>query len=161
MKITVISDTHMPRRAQVLPQQVVKSIQKTDAIIHAGDYTSVEILNYLESMGHFAGVAGNNDGPEILIRLGRRKIIEINGYKMGIMHGEGFHSTTVNRVKQAFAKDKVDIVIFGHSHVPFKQYENGVLYFNPGSPTDRRRSPKFSFGEITLGKTIKADLIYF
>lgn len=161
MKITVISDTHMPRKAESLPLEVLRSIKRTDALIHAGDYTSYSLISYFESITRFEGVAGNNDGPDIIIYLGKKKIVELNGYRIGIIHGDGFHSTTLNRAKQAFAGEKVDIVIFGHSHQPHKEIENGVLYFNPGSPTDKRRSPKFSFGEITLGKTIKADIIYF
>jgi len=161
MKITVISDTHMPRSAKTLPSNVLKSIKSSDLIIHAGDFTSVELLNELERITRVEGVAGNNDGPEILIRLGKKKILELNGYRIGLIHGEGYHGTTLQRAKQAFSKDPVDMVIFGHTHHPYKKKENGVLYFNPGSPTNKRRSPKHSFGEITLGKTMEVKLIYF
>lgn len=161
IKITIISDTHMPRKGKLLPLNVLESIKQTNALIHAGDFVSNNLLDYLEELTHVEAVAGNNDGPDIIFRLGKRKIIEINGYRIGITHGEGYHGTTVQRAKQAFSQDEVDIVIFGHSHQAYKKVENGVLYFNPGSPTDKRRSPKHSYGEITLGNKIKAEIFYF
>lgn len=161
MKITIISDTHMPRRAKSLPKVVLESIKRTDALIHAGDFTDIALLDYLEGLTYLEGVAGNNDGPDIIMRLGKHKIVNYIGYRIGITHGEGIRSTTLQRAKQTFKNEKLDIVIFGHSHMPYKQVENNILYFNPGSPTDRRRSPKFSFGEIALGKTIKSEIFYF
>lgn len=161
MKITVISDTHIVRKGQEIPIQVLKSIENTDFLIHAGDFTSASLLYYLEALTRVEAVAGNNDGSDILIHLGKKKIIEIDGFKIGITHGEGDYGNILQRVKKTFSDDKVDIVIFGHSHQPYKGIENGVLYFNPGSPTNRRRSPKHSYGEITLGKKIKAEIIYF
>lgn len=161
MKITVISDTHISNLGQELPQQVLNSIANTDMLIHAGDFTTINLLYYLEVLTRVEAVAGNNDNEEIIYHLGKRKIIEVGGYKIGINHGEGTHGDILQRVKGRFADEKVDIVIFGHSHFPYKTVENGILYFNPGSPTYKRRSPMYSYGEITLGKTIKADIIYF
>lgn len=162
MKITVISDTHMPNRARNLPTQVITSIEKSDALIHAGDFISMDLLYYFESLSpYFEGVAGNNDGIEIISHLGKKKIIEINGYSIGLIHGDSIHSNALQRAKQTFSKEKVDIVIFGHSHIPYKELEDGVLYFNPGSPTDKRTCQKYSYGEIELGEKIKADIFYF
>ena len=161
MKITVISDTHMPRRAKWLPNEVMKSIEKADLVIHAGDFTSEELLIDLSSITHLEAVAGNNDGYEIVMRLGKQKVIEVAGFRIGIIHGDGIYGTTLQRVKQAFADEHVDIVIFGHSHVAHQEWDNGVLYFNPGSPTDKRRSPKYSFGEIIVGKKIEPKIHYF
>lgn len=161
MKITVISDTHISRIGQELPQQVLKSIKSTDMLIHAGDFTSINLLYYLEALTHVEAVAGNNDGIDLLIHLSKKKIIEIEGYTIGITHGEGTYGGIFQRVKRTFSGEKVDIVIFGHSHMPFKAMDEGILYFNPGSPTNRRKSPKYSYGEITLGKIIKTDIIYF
>jgi len=160
MKITVISDTHISRKGQELPSPVLKSIENSDLLIHAGDFTSASLLYYLEALTRVEAVAGNNDGAD-LFHLGKKKIIELNGYAIGITHGEGDYSNILQRVKRTFSDDKVDIVIFGHSHQPYSGMENGVLYFNPGSPTNRRRSPKHSYGEITLGNKIGADIIYF
>lgn len=161
MKITVISDTHISRMGQELPPQVLKSIEKTDLLIHAGDFTTINLLYYLEALTRVEAVTGNNDGADILFHLGKKKIIELDRYRIGITHGEGPYGNILQRVKKTFTHDKVDIVIFGHSHMPYKAMEGGVLYFNPGSPTSRRRSPKHSYGEITLGEKIKANLIYF
>ncbi len=163
MKVTVISDTHMPRKAKALPKQVLDSILRTDAVIHAGDFTEIEVLEELEILSkRVEAVTGNNDGFEILMRLGRQKVIEMAGYKIGIIHGDGAsYGSTPNRAKIAFKDEKVDIVIFGHSHQAFKEWDNGVLYLNPGSPTDKRRSPKFSFAELNLKDKIEAKIYYF
>lgn len=162
MKITVISDTHMPYKAKDLPAKVIKSIEKTDALVHAGDFVSIDMLYYFEALSkRFEGVAGNNDGLEIINCLGKKKIVEMNGYRIGIMHGDGFHSNTVQRVKQAFSGENVDVVIFGHSHIAHNEMEDGVLYFNPGSPTDKRFNPEYSYGEIDLKESINAEIFYF
>jgi len=162
LRITVLSDTHMPRKAKQLPDKVLKSIERTDAIIHAGDFMDITVLEYLRaSTNYFQGVAGNNDGYDIYAELGQKKIIELNGYRIGIIHGDGYHGTTLQIVKHAFANEMVDVVIFGHSHKAYQEWDNGVLYFNPGSPTDKRRSPRFSFGEINLGQQITAKIQYF
>ena len=161
MKITVISDTHISKMGRELPRQILESIERTDMLVHAGDFTTINLVYYLEALTHIEAVAGNNDDIDILMHLGREKIIEVEGYRIGITHGEGMHSNVLQRVKRTFADEKLDIVIFGHSHIPFKEVENGVLYFNPGSPTDKRKSPMYSFGEITLGKEINADIFYF
>ncbi|GBF12634.1 MAG: metallophosphoesterase [Tepidibacillus sp.] len=162
MKITVISDTHLPRKSTSLPDFLYEAIEKSDMVIHAGDFTSIDILYDLQALSsRLEAVAGNNDGPEILFRLGKKKIIDIGKYKIGLIHGDGVYGTTLQRAKQAFANEKVDIVIFGHSHQAFKEWENGVLYFNPGSPTDKRRSPKYSYGEIILDDKIQAKIHYF
>jgi len=161
MKITVISDTHIPRRGKWIPDIVFQSIDSSDLIIHAGDFTSYDLLIDLQSIKPLEGVTGNNDGPEILMRLGKKKIVEYGGYHIGIIHGDGAYGTTIQRVKQAFARDNVNIVIFGHSHQAYQEWDQGILYFNPGSPTDKRRSPKFSYGEIVLDKKIKPKIHYF
>ncbi|TCS83610.1 metallophosphoesterase family protein [Tepidibacillus fermentans] len=161
MKITVISDTHIPRRGKWIPDIVFQSIESSDLIIHAGDFTSYELLVDLQSIKPLEGVAGNNDGPEILMQLGKKKIVQYAGYHIGIIHGDGIYGTTIQRVKQAFAKDRVDIVVFGHSHQAYQEWDDGVLYFNPGSPTDKRRSPKYSFGELELGEKIEPKIHYF
>ena len=161
MKITVISDTHISQIGQELPRQVLKSIESTDMLIHAGDFITINLLYYLEALTHLEAVAGNNDNQDIIYHLGKAKIIEVVGYRIGITHGDGPYNNILQRVKNIFTDEELDIVVFGHSHLPYKAIENGVLYFNPGSPTERRRSPKHSYGEITLEKEIKADIIYF
>lgn len=161
MKVTVISDTHMPRKAKSLPSVVLDSITNSDALIHAGDFTTIELLDYLESITRVEAVTGNNDGPEILLRLGTKKIVEFNGYRIGIIHGDGAYGSTSKRAKHAFANEDVDVVIFGHSHQVYHEEEGGILYLNPGSPTDKRRSPHYSYAELILDKGIKAEIYYF
>ncbi len=100
MKITVISDTHLPRRGKWIPDIVFQSIESSDLIIHAGDFTSYELLIDLQSIKPFEGVTGNNDGPEILMRLGKKKIVQYGGYYIGIIHGDGAYGTTIQRVKK-------------------------------------------------------------
>ena len=83
------------------------------------------------------------------------------GYRIGITHGQGRTGKTVDRAMKCFQDDDVDCIIFGHSHIPYNEFKNNILLFNPGSPTDRRRNEFFSFGLLELGDRIKARHIFF
>lgn len=150
MKLGIVSDTHMPPRGQKLPAALVEGLQGVDLILHAGDWTAPAVADMLEAIAPVDGVMGNNDGEEIFRRFGRKKILDIAGFRIGMIHGDGYGKTTEERARNAFLTDPVDAVIFGHSHTPFHQVEEGVLLFNPGSPTDKRRQPRFSYGIMEL-----------
>jgi putative phosphoesterase len=151
----------MPHRGQKLPEALVSGLTGVDLILHAGDWTAPYVVGLLEEIAPVDGVTGNNDGPEIYKRFGRRKLLALHGYRVGIIHGDGFFETAEERAKGAFAEGEADIILFGHSHVPFKQTEGGILLFNPGSPTDKRRQPKFSYGILELGETVRAEHYFY
>lgn len=161
MRIGIISDTHMPTRAKQLPQAVRKGLSGVDMILHAGDWTKLDVVDALEQIAPVDGVAGNNDGEDIVQKFGRKKILTLAGYRIGIVHGDGFKKTTEVRAWEAFSGDKVDIILFGHSHVPFLREHQGVLVFNPGSPTDKRRQPQYSYGILSLGDKAQAQHFYY
>lgn len=161
MRIGVVSDTHIPSRAKRLPPALMEGLQEVDMILHAGDFTSLDVVKELEAIAPLEGVAGNNDGEDILARFGRKKVLELGGFRIGLIHGDGKSKTTERRAWDAFAGQKVDAVIFGHSHAPLLRWHEGVLLFNPGSPTDKRRQPEFSYGILELGKTIAAQHYFY
>lgn len=161
MRIGVVSDTHMPSRAKGLPKELAEGLTGVDLIVHAGDWVAPEVADLLEKIAPVAGVAGNNDGDEIIARYGRKKILELAGFKVGLVHGDGIKWTTEKRAREAFRGEEVDIIIFGHSHTPFKDEVEGVLLFNPGSPTDKRRQALFSYGIIELGDTVEARHFFY
>lgn len=161
MRIGIVSDTHIPMRAKNLPQALVKGLQGVDYILHAGDWVSLYVAEELAKIAPVDGVAGNNDGDEIIARFGKEKILTFMGFRIGIVHGDGYRKTTEERAYETFADAQVDVIIFGHSHAPYAQQRGQVLLFNPGSPTDKRRQKEFSYGILDLGKEIVAQHFYY
>jgi putative phosphoesterase len=150
MKIGVVSDTH----SHDLPKQMMDDFRGVDLIVHVGDFCSGEDLKALKKINKVRAVFGNMDGLEIRQALPERDVFEAEGMKVGLYHGQGSPERVLNFVKKEFKKDKIDVVIFGHSHYPFNEVIDDVLYFNPGSPTDTVRPPYCSYGilEIRDGK---------
>lgn len=161
MRIGVISDTHMPHRSKQLPAKLTEGLRGVDLILHLGDWTDLSVLDMLTKLAPVNGIAGNNDGYEIQTRFGRRKLLELDGFRIGMIHGDGGSTTTERRAFDSFRETRPDIVLFGHSHKPYLQTVDGIVLFNPGSPTDKRAQPKFSYGILELDGTIKASHHYF
>ncbi len=159
MKIGIISDTH----SYVVPQQVIDDFKAVDLIVHAGDFCSAADLRIFTKIKKVHAVFGNMDGLELRQILPERDIFEVEGLKIGLYHGHGPSGKVLDSVKAEFKKDKVDVVIFGHSHQPFNEKINSVLYFNPGSPSDIVRAPYCSYGILEInngkvsGKIIKVE----
>lgn len=162
MRIIVVSDTHMPHRAKTIPAPLRKALESADFILHAGDWCVPDAVRAFEAYAPVDGVAGNNDGREIAQRFGWRKRLDLGGIRVGIVHGHGAGGTTESRALQAFRNEKVDVILFGHSHVPLVRREGDVLLFNPGSPTARRTQPRYSFGvwDIEDGR-LRTKHVYF
>lgn len=161
MRMVVMSDTHMPRKASSLPARLVTELEKTDMIIHAGDWQTMELYHQLKHYAPLIGVTGNVDSPELKTKLNSREIYEAGGHRIGIIHGHGKGQTTEKRAIAAFADERVDWIIFGHSHIPVMKEVNGIEIFNPGSPTDKRRQKQYSFGLMTITDKITAEHIFF
>ncbi|TCP57572.1 hypothetical protein EV586_10213 [Tumebacillus sp. BK434] len=156
MKIAVISDTHMPKMATGVPPALADGLRDVDLILHAGDWQTLAAVELFEQFAPLDGVAGNVDGEEIAARFGRQKVLTIGGYKIGLVHGDGKGKTTERRAAAAFAGEKLDLIIFGHSHVPYHEVlADGTVLFNPGSPTDKRRQAQFSYGLIEIGEGMR------
>ena len=118
MKIIVLSDTHMPKRAASLPKVLLEELESADCIIHAGDWQTVELLEELKQFSQVIGVTGNVDSPELKTVLRSKEIFDTGDFRLGIVHGHGTGKTTEKRSLDAFADDPVDCIIFGHSHIP-------------------------------------------
>lgn len=161
MKIIVIGDTHIPKKAKEIPDIVKEECISADLIIHVGDWQTIEVYKYLTSLGDVEGVYGNVDCPELLNILPSKKIICINQKHIGIIHGHGHSKTTEKRVISAFEDEKIDCILFGHSHIPVHKYINNILLFNPGSATDKRKQKNWSYGIITITNEIVAKHVFF
>lgn len=161
-KVVVISDTHIPKKAKCLPANVTDEIKSADMVIHAGDINMDYVIYELQEIVPVEAVAGNTDDEFVKGLLGTKKVINIENCKIGIIHGDGISGTTSERVIKAFKDDGVNCIVFGHSHIPVNIVVDGVLLFNPGSPTDKRRQPMFSYGILIIDDNkISGDIKFF
>lgn len=161
MRIVVLSDTHIANQRKQLPQQLIQELKQADAIIHAGDWVSLSVYEQLKTFAPVKGVYGNVDGIEIRNQFPEKELLTFNGYRIGVVHGHGYNKTTEQRAFDAFADEEVDAIIFGHSHIPYIRYYKKVMMLNPGSPTDKRAQPYYSFAILHLDKEIRAEFIFF
>jgi putative phosphoesterase len=156
MKIGVVADTH----SLEVPKQLVDDFKKVDLIIHVGDFCCPEDFKFFKDIKETKAVYGNMDGANLRKVLPEKQILEIESVRIGLFHGEGPAKNVLESVKQKFKKDKVDMVIFGHSHTPLHTVIDNVLYFNPGSPNDITFAPYKSYGMLNVNEgTIKAKII--
>jgi putative phosphoesterase len=164
VKIAVISDTHLPRFAARLDAGLCHvAAERPQLILHCGDWTSLDAVAEFEAIAPVEAVAGNNDGPELVRRFGRRKIVDVEGRRIGIVHGDGSRGTTLDRACAAFAGESLDAIVFGHSHAAYAERRGDVWIVNPGSLTDKRRAPQCSFAvlESDAPSGLTARLVYF
>ena len=152
MRIIVISDTHLPKRGKWLPPSLIQEIEQADAVLHAGDFMTGDVLDDLLALNkNLVGVVGNNDDAEVRRRLKRKEKIRLGGRSIGLIHGDGgVREQTLQRVWEAFRGEAVDVIIFGHSHLPYLKTAQGTILFNPGSATEKRRSPYYSYGVMEI-----------
>lgn len=148
VRIGVISDTHV-NSIDDIPNIIKSYLSDMDIIIHAGDFTEKLVLDGLKTLGEVKAVCGNSDSRELKQLLPPHEIFEINWRKIAVIHGSGAPFGLMRRVYNAFPE--VDVIIFGHSHVPLKQVLKGVLMFNPGEA-------RASFGVLTINDHITADI---
>jgi len=160
MRIVVISDTHIPERAADIPEAILEILKSADMAIHVGDFTSSTVLNKLKSACKvIKGVSGNMDPKEIREELPEKDIIVVKNYRIGVMHGHGAPDRLIGMLSEAFKDDGVDMIIFGHSHRGFNEKIGKILFFNPGSATDKIFSPYNSYGIIEINDKIEASII--
>jgi uncharacterized protein len=147
MLIAVISDTHLPRGARRLPPDCVRRIAGADLLLHAGDFSTLDVLRELEAIGPpLVGVHGNVDSPELRRLLPAERIVEAEGVRLAMVHDAGPRAGRLARLRARFG-DEADAAVFGHSHLPLhERAEDGFQIFNPGSPTERRRAPAHTMG---------------
>ncbi|ROP65705.1 MULTISPECIES: metallophosphoesterase [unclassified Curtobacterium] len=148
--LVLLSDTHLPKRAKDLPAALWADIDAADLVVHAGDWVDLATLDAIEARSAaFVGVRGNNDGPEFDDRLPLVARFEVEGLRFALVHETG---AATGRERRAAAEyPDVDVLVFGHSHIPWDTTAPGGLrLLNPGSPTDRRRQPDYTWMRCTV-----------
>lgn len=149
MRILLTSDTHLPRRAKVLPERLLAELAAVDVVIHAGDWVDAAALDLFEARSRrLVGVYGNNDGPDLRSRLPEVARVELGGVRFAVVHETG---PAEGRERRCAARyPDVDVLVFGHSHIPWDTVAaSGLRLLNPGSPTDRRRQPHHTYMTLT------------
>jgi uncharacterized protein len=156
MKIGVLSDTHLN---QITPEFVDiynTHLSDVDMIIHAGDIVSTNIIDFLER-NVFHGVQGNMDPFEIKALLPEKKIVEVGGHRLGVIHGWGSAKGLEDRILPLFPD--VDVIIYGHSHIIANHVKSDVLFFNPGTATGYSATGVHSIGILEVGETVRGRII--
>lgn len=140
-RLLLLADTHLPKRAKVLPDDVWRAVDSADVVFHAGDWVDEATLDLLSGRAaRLVGVWGNNDGAGLRARLPEVARVELEGLRFAMIHETGSRDRREARMEQAFPE--TDVLVFGHSHIPWDSTAPGGLrLLNPGSPTDRRRQP--------------------
>ncbi|MCU0665872.1 MAG: metallophosphoesterase [Candidatus Omnitrophica bacterium] len=161
IKIGVIADTHIPDRAKEIPAKIMEDFKNADMVIHAGDIVEEQVLVQLRSVcKQVYAVAGNMDSAKLQEQLKAKEVIKAGKYSIGLLHGAGHPNQMIKYISSQFKPGEVDVVVFGHSHIPFNEKIGKTIYFNPGSATDQIFSPYNSYGIIELDdKNISARII--
>jgi putative phosphoesterase len=149
MRVAVISDTHMPRGARVLPAACVERLRAAELILHGGDVVGASFLAELEALGPpVLAVAGNMDEPTLQRSLPVERVVEADGARIGMAHVPGPAAGRAERLVARFPGCAA--VVYGHTHLPEVTDAGGVWVLNPGSPTERRRAPERTMLELEI-----------
>ena len=151
MRIAVLADTHV-NILEDLSKKIIDALSTVDLIIHAGDFTDVQLLKELKGLRTVKAVQGNMDSRELKVMLPAKEIVEIENKRIGITHGSGGPGGIEERVRKVFESDRIDIIVYGHSHQSQNKALEDVFLFNPGKATD-------SFGILTIDGGVKGEII--
>ncbi|MEV5357474.1 metallophosphoesterase [Streptomyces sp. NPDC052693] len=158
MRLLLMSDTHLPKRAKSLPAPLLDELPQADVVFHAGDWVDTDTLDLLEARcRRLVAVYGNNDGPGLRARLPEVAYAELGGLRFGVIHETG---PAQGREKRCAARfPDLDVLVFGHSHIPWDTTApTGLRLLNPGSPTDRRRQPHCTYMTASVAGGILTDV---
>ncbi|MEU2561966.1 metallophosphoesterase [Streptomyces longispororuber] len=149
MRLLLTSDTHVPARAKRLPDALLAAMDEADVVFHAGDWIDEATLDLFEARSRrLVAVYGNNDGPGLRRRLPEVARVELAGLRFGAVHETGAATGRERRCAERFPD--LDVLVFGHSHIPWDtRAPGGLRLLNPGSPTDRRRQPFCTYLTLT------------
>jgi putative phosphoesterase len=156
MRIGVLSDTHLHRVSRDLREILDHHLSQVDVLFHVGDYTSPVVMEFLSSK-NFHGVYGNMDPLGIRAVLPEKKIVELGGFRFGLIHGWGSSAGLEEKVLGQFTD--VDVIVYGHSHKPMNDVVQGVLLFNPGTASGYSSYGVHSIGILECGDTVKGEII--
>jgi putative phosphoesterase len=158
--VVITADTHVPKRARDLPGPLWEAVDAADVVIHAGDWVDVTLLDAVRARSRrLVGVYGNNDGPALRAQLPEVARVELAGLRVAVVHETGAAAGRERRCAKAYPD--TDVLVFGHSHIPWDtRAPDGPRLLNPGSPTDRRRQPYATFmtAEIQAGRPAEVTI---
>lgn len=159
MRLLLIADTHVPKRARDLPEPVWDQVDRADVVIHAGDWVEPALLDSLGGRAQrLVGCWGNNDGAELRRRLPERADVMLGGLRFTVVHETG--AATGREARMAREYPDTDVLVFGHSHIPWDTTaKTGLRLLNPGSPTDRRRQPYCTYMTATADNGALSDVV--
>ncbi|HEV8056462.1 MAG TPA: metallophosphoesterase [Nocardioidaceae bacterium] len=158
LRLLVLADTHVPKRARDLPEQVWRAVDEADVVLHAGDWVDEALVDALEDRAtRLIGVYGNNDGPRLRARLPEVAYAELGGLRFSVVHETGPANGRERRALLRFPD--TDVLVFGHSHIPWDTTTgSGLRLLNPGSPTDRRSQPYCTYLTATAANETLTEL---
>ena len=147
--VVVLADTHIRREGKRrLPDTAYAHLERADVVLHAGDILVQDVLEELAGFAPVHAVLGNND-VELVGLLPETRLLDIDGVRVGMVHDSGPSTGRAGRLRRRFPD--ADVVVFGHSHIPWDEVGvDGQLLFNPGSPTERRAQPHHTLGTLDL-----------
>ncbi len=159
MRLLLISDTHVPKRARDLPEQVWDEVARADVVLHAGDWVEPALLDTLsDRSARLVACWGNNDGAELRRRLPERAEVNLGGVRFTVVHETG--PATGREARMAKQYPDTDVLVFGHSHIPWDTTtRTGLRLLNPGSPTDRRRQPACTYMTARVLSAALSDVL--
>ena len=148
----------MPRGVRRLPRECVRRLESAELILHAGDFVGASVLEALGELAPVEAVAGNMDEAELLAVLPERRVVEVAGVRIGMVHVPGPSVGRGQRLSAAFPG--CDAVVYGHTHVPEVSQGGDTWILNPGSPTERRSSPVHSMLVLEIvSREIRPELV--
>lgn len=156
INIGVLSDTHLREPTYEFKKMVEFYFRDVEKILHTGDFVDWSIVQYLSEQKELIAVYGNMDSYEIQRAFPQKRIIELGGFKIGLIHGGGAPLGIESRIRKEFGE--VDAIVYGHTHTPANHVSKEVFFFNPGSPTHSfwHRS---TFGILHLSDKIEGEII--
>jgi len=160
LRVAIISDTHGPRFWEAMPPAVAAQLEDVDVVLHAGDVCVAPVLDEIAAFAPVHVVLGNNDGPDVAAWGAPETLeLDLDGLRTGMIHDSGPKDGRVARMRRRFPD--ADLVVFGHSHIPLDATDGDLRIFNPGSPTDRRRQPRGTMGQLVIddGVLVSATIV--
>lgn len=162
MRVAVLADTHAPRFWKRCPPAVARQLRDVDLVLHAGDVCRPSVLDELAAYAPVLAVLGNNDGDDVAAWGGGVPEVletELAGVRVAMLHDSGAAKGRGARLRRRFPD--ADLVVFGHSHIPWDEVTDGQRALNPGSPTDKRRQPRPTMARVELadGRIGRVDLV--
>jgi len=149
VRAVILSDTHVPSRARSLPDSLWAAIDAADVVLHAGDWVAASLVTEISGRARLVGCWGNNDGADVRALLPEVARVTLEGVRVAVVHETGQATGRERRMERAYPD--IDLLVFGHSHIPWdSRTASGLRLLNPGSPTDKRRQPVGSWIEATF-----------